>query len=161
MSHSRSEQTIIVLLRLMIGWVFLYAASHQVTVPGWSITGFLSNTKTFNGLFSIFTGPGIAPLVSFMVSYGHLLIGLSLITGLMVRVSAAFGAFLMLLYWMAHMDWPYIENRFNFIVDYHLVEAVILWLLIVKNAGHVAGLDAWAARQDFVRNNRFLRWAIG
>jgi thiosulfate dehydrogenase [quinone] large subunit len=57
-----------------------------------------------------------------LVEYGHLLIGLSLLSGLMVRVSASFGVLLMIIYWLAHMDWPFIESTNNFIIDYHLVD---------------------------------------
>lgn len=159
MTNSHAERNIIFLLRLCLGWVFLYAASHQVFVPGWSVTGFLEHTKTFHGLFSLFTGPVIAPIISFLVSYGHLLIGLSLIFGLFVRVSSFFGILLMLLYWMAHMDFPYISDHNNFIIDFHIVDALVLGLLMVKHAGHVWGLDGWAAKQDFVNRNGFLNWA--
>ncbi len=159
MSGSTSERMLIFLLRISLGWVFLYAASHQVFVPGWSAAGFLEHTKTFHGLFSNFTGPVIAPVVSFLVAYGHLLIGLSLVFGLMVRVSSVFGILLMLLYWMAHMDFPYISDHNNFIIDFHIVDALVLGLLIVKHAGHVWGLDRWAEQQDFVSANSFLRWA--
>ena len=34
------------------------------------------------------------------------------------------------------MDWPFIENTNNFIVDFHLVYAGVLVYLIVKRAGH-------------------------
>ena len=159
MPDAGTERNIIFLLRIALGWVFLYAASHQVFVPGWSVAGFLEHTKTFHGLFSIFTGPGIAPIISFLVSYGHLLIGLSLIVGLAVRVSAFFGILLMLLYWMAHMDFPYISDQNNFIVDFHIVDALVLALLIVKHAGHVWGLDSWAGRQPSISGNGLLSWA--
>jgi thiosulfate dehydrogenase [quinone] large subunit len=46
----------------------------------------------------------LPPITTFLVGYGHLLIGLSLIFGLMVRISASVG--IMLMYWMAHMDFP-------------------------------------------------------
>lgn len=159
MPESGTERNLIFLLRVALGWVFLYAASHQVFVPGWSVAGFLEHTKTFHGLFSMFTGPTIAPIISFLVAYGHLLIGLSLIFGLFVRVSAAFGILLMLLYWMAHMDFPYISDHNNFIIDFHIVDALVLGLLIVKRAGHVWGLDSWAGKQSFISNNGFLHWA--
>jgi thiosulfate dehydrogenase [quinone] large subunit len=61
----------------------------------------------------VFTTSSVALIITFLVSCGHLLIGLSLLVGLMVRVSASFGIMLMLLYWMAHMDFSYIENRNN------------------------------------------------
>ena len=84
--------------------------------------------------------------MTFLVGYGHLLIGLSLLVGFMVRISASFGILLLLVYWMAHMDFPYIENANNFIVDYHIVYASILGYLIYKRAGHVWGLDALASK---------------
>ena len=99
----------------------------------------------------------IDPLLTFLVSYGHLLIGLSLLFGLMVRVSAAFGVALLLMYWTAHMDWPFIENTNNLIVDYHLVYAGVLVYLIVKRAGHVFGLDGWAENLNFFKQHPTLK----
>ena len=96
----------------------------------------------------------MAPITTFLVEYGHLLIGLSLLSGLMVRVSAMFGVFLMIVYWFAHMDWPFIENTNNFIV--HLVYAGVLVTLIVTRAGHVFGLDAWAENLSFVKEHPLL-----
>jgi len=157
MTDTRFERALIVFFRLAMGWVFLYAASHQVLVPGWSVAGFLNSTKTFHGVYSQFTGPAIAPILSFLVSYGHLLIGLSLLLGLMVRVSAVFGILLMLLYWTAHMDFPYISDTNNFLVDEHIVYAGVLVFLIVKHAGHVWGLDGWVERLDFFRQHPNLK----
>lgn len=157
MQDSKTEQALIVFFRLAMGWVFLYAASHQVFDPKWTVVHFLSHTKTFHGLFSLFMGPAIAPVITFLVEYGHLLIGLSLIFGLFVRVSASFGIFLMILYWMAHLDFPYVSNPENFIIDEHVIFAGILLFLIVKHAGHVWGLDRIASRMPFFNNHPDLR----
>jgi len=154
MTHTSTERALILFFRLAMAWIFLYAASHQVFVPGWSVAGFLNSTKTFHPIYSLFTGPNIAPLLSFLVGYGHLLIGLSLLTGLLVRVSAVFGILLMLLYWTAHMDFPYISDTTNLLIDQHIVFAGVLVLLIVERAGHIFGLDAWADKLSFVRDNR-------
>jgi thiosulfate dehydrogenase [quinone] large subunit len=143
--------------RLTMAWTFLYAASHQVFDPQWTVVGFLSHTKTFHDVYAVFTTPAWAPIITVLVEYGHLLIGLSLLFGLMTRVSSFFGALLMLLYWTAHMDFPYIENTTNFLIDYHIVYAGILVLLIVKHAGHVWGLDAWAENLPFMRRHPTLR----
>lgn len=154
--ESITEKRFIFLMRMLMAWTFLYAASHQVLVPGWSVVGFLSHTKTFHDLFAVFTQPSIAPTISFLVGYGHLLIGLSLLVGFMVRISASFGILLVLLYWMAHMDFPYIENTNNFIVDYHIVYATMLGYLIYKQAGHVWGLDALASKIPMFRDGETL-----
>jgi len=145
------EKCLIVFFRLTMAWTFLYAASHQVFVPTFSVVGFLNHTKTFHDVFVVFTTPTMAPITTFLVEYGHLLIGLSLLVGLMVRVSASFGVLLMAIYWFAHMDWPFIENTNNFIVDYHVVYAGVLVYLVVKKAGHVWGLDGWAENLRLMR----------
>jgi thiosulfate dehydrogenase [quinone] large subunit len=74
-----------------------------------------------------------------------------------VRVSAAFGILLMVIYWFAHMDWPFIEDTNNFIVDYHLVYGGVLAYLIVKRAGHVFGLDALVEKMQFVKEHPALK----
>jgi thiosulfate dehydrogenase [quinone] large subunit len=150
---SSINTSILFTLRMLMAWTFLYAASHQIFDPNFSIVGFLSHTKTFHGFFSLFAGPQVAPVVGFLVGYGHLLIGLSLLSGLLVRVSGVFGIFLLLTYWMAHMDFPYIENANNFLVDYHIVYSVVLAYLMVNRAGHVFGLDGLAQRMPFVASH--------
>ncbi len=104
-SDSRSEKALILYFRFVMAWTFLYAASHQVFVPSFTVVGFLNHTKTWHDVFAIFTTPTMAPITTVLVEYGHLLIGLSLLTGLMVRISASFGVLLMIVYWFAHMDW--------------------------------------------------------
>ena len=78
----------------------------------------------------------------------------------MVRLSASFGILLMIVYWMAHMDWPFIENQNNFIVDSHIVYAGVLLFIAVKRAGHVWGLDGWAEKLAIVSRTPWLRWCI-
>jgi thiosulfate dehydrogenase [quinone] large subunit len=157
MTEPTTDNRFVFLFRLLMAWGFLYAASHQgIFAPDWSVAGFLSRTKTFHDVFSIFATPSVAPIITFLVAWGHLLIGLSLLVGLMVRVSASFGIMLMLLYWMAHMDFPYIENRNNFVVDYHIVYACLLGYLIYKRTGHVWGLDQLASRIPLFRKEERL-----
>jgi thiosulfate dehydrogenase [quinone] large subunit len=147
--------------RMLMAWTFLYAASHQVLNPKFSAARFLANTKTFHDIYAPLTAPSLDPLLTFLVSYGHLAIGLSLLVGLLVRVSSIAGLVLLMLYWTAHMEWPFIENHNNFIVDYHIVYSAVCLFLCVSNAGHILGADAVAARLDVVRNNRILRFLVG
>ena len=157
MPNSSMEKSLILYFRFVMAWTFLYAASHQVFVPTFSVVGFLSYTKTWHDVFVVFTTPTMAPITTFLVEYGHLAdrsVTAHRLDG--ARVSAAFGVLLMIIYWFAHMDWPFIENTNNFIVDYHLVYAGVLVYLIVKRAGHVFGLDAWAENLR-VRQRRIQR----
>lgn len=158
---SSMDRSLIVFFRLAMAWTFLYAASHQVFDPTFTVAGFLSHTKTFHDLFAPLTAPSIAPVITFLVSYGHLLIGLSLLTGFLVRLSAPFGIALMLVYWMAHMDFPYIENQNNYLLDSHIVYAGILVGLIKVKAGTICGLDGWVKSLPIVAGNPMLRPLIG
>jgi len=157
MIETAVEKRFIFVMRMLMAWTFLYAASHQgIFAPEWSVAAFLSKTKTFHDLFSVFTSPSVAPIMTFLVSWGHLLIGLSLLVGLMVRVSASFGIMLMLLYWMAHMDFPFIENKNDFIIDCHIVYATLLGYLVYKRAGYAWGLDWLASKVPLFRDEERL-----
>jgi thiosulfate dehydrogenase [quinone] large subunit len=136
----------VLVFRLLMGWIFLYAGGWQILSSTFSASEFLEHTKTFHNLYEPLTAPSIAPVLTFAVKWGHLLIGLSLISGLLVRVSGIFGVALMLTYWTAHMDFPYIESPVNMIIDYHIVYAVLIGWLVAANAGLVYGLDGWVAR---------------
>jgi len=140
------DRRFVLVFRLLMGWVFLYAGLTQALSSTFSTSEFLEHTKTFHTLYAPLTSPSIAPVLTFLVSYGHLLIGLSLVSGLLVRVSGPFGVLLMLTYWTAHMDFPYIESHVNFIVDYHIVYAMLIGYLVAANAGYAFGLDGWIAR---------------
>ena len=59
--------------------------------------------------------------MALLVEYGPLLIGLSLVLGLLVRVSAPFAIMLMLIYWTAHMNFPFIEDVNHYLIGYDIV----------------------------------------
>jgi thiosulfate dehydrogenase [quinone] large subunit len=158
-TSERAERGLIVMLRLSIGWVFLWAAIHHFGDNGY-VAGFLSHTKTFHPIYGPLAASSFLPVISFVVEYGHLLIGLSLISGFLVRASAPFAIMMMVLYWTAHMDFPYIDNINNLIVDEHLIFVLVLGYLIVRRAGHVWGLDGLAANLAVVRHSNGLRWLI-
>ena len=145
MTNATLDRCLIVFFRLAMGWTFLYAASHQVFDPQFTVVGFLNHTKTFHNLFAVFTTPTMAPITTFLVEYGHLLIGLSLVLGLMVRVSASFGVLLMLLVRF------FIMRSTRLVVD---VEAkwIIISLVVGLIGGSIGALypAMRAARQDAV-----------
>jgi thiosulfate dehydrogenase [quinone] large subunit len=153
------ERSLIVFFRLAMGWTFLYAGIHHFGDDKF-VVGFLSHTKTFHDVYAPLTDPRIAPILTFFVEYGHLLIGLSLVSGLLVRLSAPFAILLMLTYWTAHMNFPYIEDANNFLLDYHIVFAGVLVYLIYKRAGHVWGLDYLLGKTSLVHANSGLRLLV-
>ena len=161
MNATRMERGLILFFRLAMAWTFLWAGARQVFLQDFSVVPFLQHTKTFHDLYAVFATAQWAPFISFAVKWGHLLIGLSLLAGLMVRVSAVAGMLLLGMYWTAHMDFPYIESPVNLLLDYHIVYIGVLAYLIVKQAGHVLGLDGWLEKQKFFAGHPALRPLVG
>ena len=157
LAGQRLERILMCAMRVCIGWIFLWAAIHHFGNDAY-VAGFLSHTKTFLPLYGAMAKSPATPVIGFLVEYGHLLIGLSLVTGLGVRASAPFGILLMLLYWTAHMDFPYIENANSLLIDYHVTYAFGLWLLMLRHAGHAYGLDGVVAKWRLVSANPAARW---
>ena len=159
-TRSGVDHALLVFFRFAIGWTFLWAAIHHFGDNNF-VAGFLSHTKTFHDLYAPLTAPAVAGPLTVLVEYGHLLIGLSLVFGLFVRASGPFAILLLLLYWTAHMDFPYIENMNSFLVDYHLVYAAVVVELMRRQDGHVFGLDGWAENLPAVQHSAVLRWLVG
>ena len=152
------HRNLILFFRVAMGWTFLYAGTTQLFIAqDWTAASFLSHTKTFHDIYGPLATSSLMPLIDFSVKWGHFLIGLSLISGLMVRVSGPFGILLMLVYWSAHLDFPYVTSPLNFIIDEHIVYAALIGYLMAVRAGHVFGLDGWVEKLPMVAHNPFLR----
>jgi thiosulfate dehydrogenase (quinone) large subunit len=160
MTETNLDRGVIFVLRILIGWTFLYAGVWQIW-ENFDTAGFLNHVVTFHDEFAIFAAPAVLPITDFLVKWGHLLIGLSLISGFLVRISGPFGILLMITYYFAHMEFPYIENHLNFLVDFHLVYATVIVYLIAHRAGHVWGLDGLVERLRMVEQRPALRPLAG
>jgi thiosulfate dehydrogenase (quinone) large subunit len=161
MQDTMISRSLTLYFRLAMGWTFLYAGITQLTSPDFTAANFLAHTKTFHDVFAWFATPAVVPYTNFLVKWGHTLIGLSLVSGCLVRISAPFGVLLLLTYYLAHLDFPYVESHVNFIMEYHLVYAGVLVYLVAARAGHVWGLDGWAERLPQLAGQRYLHPLIG
>jgi thiosulfate dehydrogenase [quinone] large subunit len=147
------------LLRLGIGWVFFYAGWSKVVTfftadKDWTAAGFLGNLEgTFADLFSGMAGNA---LVDYLNAYGLLLIGVAIILGVLVRWSAFWGAALMLLYWLA--EFP---PEHAYIIDDHIVYALVFVFLAAAGAGRGCGLDKSIEDSGLVKSNPWLLKLLG
>lgn len=152
------------LTRLSLGWVFLWAfldktfglgyatESKDAWLDGGSPTyGFLSfgATGPFKDFYNSIAGDAWA---DWLFMLGLLGIGLGLVLGVMMRVSAWSGALLLVLMWTAVL--PPENNPF---MDDHIVYALVLLLLAELGAGRWLGLGGWWERQTVVARHPVLR----
>jgi thiosulfate dehydrogenase (quinone) large subunit len=160
--------------RVVLGFEFLWAfvdktfglgyatPAAKAWINGGSPTkGFLSNVAVgpFESTFHAWAGAAWADW-TFMV--GLLGIGIALIVGIGLRISAVTGTLMMLMMWAA--EWPLAKftsagepsMSVNPIVDYHIIYALALIALAVTYAGHTLGLGKLWARLPFVHRHRWL-----
>lgn len=134
---------VIFLLRLSLGWLFLYAGLTKISNPEWTSVGYLKSAKTFADLYAWFAAPANIGWVNFLNQWGLTLIGISLILGLAVRWSSLAGIVLMALYYFPILQFPYVGEHF-YIVDEHVIYSLGLLVLYFGKAGEYFGLDRFA-----------------
>ncbi|OGI68962.1 hypothetical protein A3A09_01935 [Candidatus Nomurabacteria bacterium RIFCSPLOWO2_01_FULL_42_20] len=140
---TKFEKISLFLLRVGLGWFFFYAGITKVLDPSWSAAGYLQNAKTFSGFFAWFASPGILPVTNFLNEWGLTILGASLILGIFVRFSSGLGIILMLLYYFSGAEFPFVEH--GFLVDDHIIYALILLYFAAIRAGRVYGLENWCS----------------
>lgn len=137
---TKSQKISLFLLRISMGWVFLYAGISKFRNPNWSAAGYLKSAKTFPELYQWLASPEILPVVNFLNEYGQILIGISLILGILVRYSSISAALMMILYYFAVLQFPKIGAN-AYIVDDHIIYALALIVLCASRAGRIYGLE--------------------
>lgn len=134
------------IIRIALGWMYFYAGITKVLNSAWSAEGYIKGAKNFVGMYQYFLDPGILPIVNFMNQWGLLLLGISLIFGVFVRLSAACGILLMLMYYFVILQFPH-PNPQSYIVDQHIIYIAVLLYFIAVSAGRVWGVDGWLQRK--------------
>jgi len=125
----------VTILRISIGWHFLYEGISKIIQGNWTASGFLSNTSGwFSGFYHWIAGsPAILQISDLLNMYGLLLIGISLFIGIYSRYAALAGALLLTLYYFAYPPFgnPMLNNSEGhlFIIDRLFIEAAVLVFL--------------------------------
>src|SRR3989344_4807996 len=122
----------LLVLRLAMGWLFLYAGLVKVFDSSWSAAGYLNNAQTFPGLFAWFASEGNIGWINFVNEWGLTLIGVALILGVWVRWVSVAGIALMMLYFFPVLNFPKVGDH-SFIVDDHIIYALVLAVFAVMN----------------------------
>ncbi|NQT27922.1 DoxX family protein [candidate division KSB1 bacterium] len=145
---SKWQSTFLLVLRMAIGWHFLYEGISKLLIPNWTSAGYLQNSRwIFAGLFHAIAANETAILiVDWMNIIGLTLVGLALVTGLLTRPACIGGILLLGLYYIANP--PFVGTDFGLpseghylFVNKNLVEMIALLLITVFPAPKMAGLD--------------------
>ncbi|MDR0749245.1 MAG: DoxX family membrane protein [Tannerellaceae bacterium] len=139
-------RVIITIIRMAIGWHFLYEGLTKLFADNWSAESFLSNTFGFTSGFYhwLASSPVSMQLIDLLNIYGLIFIGLALFIGLCIRWASLGGIALLLLYYFAYPPFGIsllgMHDGSVFIVNKIFVEAVMLvFILFYKEKGY--GID--------------------
>jgi len=133
----------ITILRVAIGWHFLYEGLAKILQGNWTASGFLLATSGFcSGFYHWLAGsPLLLQITDFLNIYGLLFIGLALFIGLFSRVAALAGTLLLTMYYFAYPPFGnplmHANDGHLFIVDKLFIEAAaLLFLFFYKESGY-------------------------
>ncbi|RPH89493.1 MAG: DoxX family protein [Calditrichaeota bacterium] len=146
--YTNVQKTALVILRVLIGWHFLYEGVAKLLKGTWSAAGYLSQARGILAPFFtwIANTDSVLTVVNLMNIWGLIAIGLGLIMGCFTRAASYAGMLLILLYYLANP--PFVGFFYSIpmegnylIVNKNLVEMAALFLIAVTHSGYYAGLD--------------------
>ncbi|GGK96547.1 hypothetical protein GCM10007382_15970 [Salinibacterium xinjiangense] len=161
-------QRALAILRLAIGFIFLWAFLDKTFGLGFSTPverawvnggtpsqGFLGSDAVTGPLQPFFAGIA-SPATDVLFMLGMLGIGLAVMLGIGLRISAVAGTVIMVLMYLA--EWPFTAGTAstNPAVDYHIIYALALIVVAATAAGDTWGFGAAWRRLPFVRNQHWL-----
>jgi thiosulfate dehydrogenase (quinone) large subunit len=145
---SRGAMIAITVLRVLIGWHFLYEGITKVTASSWTAAGYMKAARgPFADFFRWIAGqPNLLDNANLVTMYGLTIVGLLLVLGLFTRLASLGGIGFILLFYLATP--PFVGYFYSIpsegsylIVNKNLVELSALVVILVTGSGRFAGLD--------------------
>jgi thiosulfate dehydrogenase [quinone] large subunit len=147
-SYSKGQLTALVILRMLIGWHFLYEGIVKVWNPGWSAAGYLLDSqgfmaKTFENMAS---NPSLLNVIDIINVWGLIFIGISLLLGLFAKVGAIGGIVLLTFYYLSHpaligVEYALPSEGSYLFVNKNLIELFALVVFLYFPTSKIIGLD--------------------
>ncbi len=152
-TYTKAQMTWLMILRLFIGWHFMYEGLVKIMNPKWTSLPYLLDSK--GPAASFFIGlthdEALMASVNFLNEWALLLIGLGLTLGCLYRLSSVGGMILLAMYTLSHPSFvgaaymmPF-EGSYLWI-DKNLVELAALGLLCVFPTSQIIGFDRMLGR---------------
>ena len=142
-------------LRIGIGWHFLYEGLVKLANPNWSSVGYLLDSEGFlkNFFLDLASNSGILRLVDLLNVWGLILIGVSLLLGLLTRPAIIAGIVLLAFYYLSHP--PFVGMKYAvpmegsyLVVNKNLIELLALLVMLAFPTSREFGLDRFFPKKQ-------------
>ena len=147
-NYSKPQLTWLVVLRVAIGWHFLFEGLVKISNPNWTSYLYLMDSKgVFENVFKAMAeNQQSLIIVDQMNIWGLILIGLFLMLGLFSKQATIAAITLLSLYYLSHaplfgLDYAMPTTGSFWIVDKSLIEIFALAVLLVFPTSKEIGLD--------------------
>ncbi len=149
-TYSKMTTVILVLLRLVVGYHFLYEGMNKLFIDNWSAAPFLLQSNWLFADFFHFIANNLAFLsvVNILNIWGQIFIGVSLLVGLFSSKASMFGAILLFSYYIAV---PPFANG-NMFIDRNLLELFALIIIVLFPTSNIWGLDLLVKKYGKLNN---------
>ena len=145
----------LVVLRVLIGWHFLYEGVSKLINPYWSSAAYLLDSKwIFSGIAkTIVANPTLLTISDYVNMWGLTLVGASLMLGLLSRYGSLVGMTFICLYYLfapplLGLEYGRPGEGSYLIVNKNLIEACALWVLYCFPTSHIIGLDRFLPNME-------------
>jgi thiosulfate dehydrogenase [quinone] large subunit len=145
-----AQRTTLVLLRVLIGWHFLYEGVIKAYNPSWTSKGYLLSASIFKPFFAWLAGESMVGTIDMLNIAGLIAVGVSLLIGIKVRWGCIAGIALLALYYLAHPPFPGLpqgpaEGSY-WIVNKNLIEIAALLVIYQFPLATAFGLESMFTR---------------
>jgi len=147
-TFTRNPMIAITLLRILVGWHFLYEGLTKLTSPSFSAAGYLKQAKgPLAGAFhSLAASPDMLANANLITMWGLAIVGAFLILGLFTRLASLAGIAFVLMFYLAAPPWIGLSYAIPsegsyLIINKNLVEVGALLVIFFTGSGRFAGLD--------------------
>ncbi len=138
---SRSSKLFIILLRIEVGWYFLYQGIVAILDSKWTLLSYIKNPGTFVGFYNTLAASSSLAYANYAIKGLLLVIGALLIIGAFVRIAGFLGVLIVLFFYFPLLHTPYVSSSY-YIVDEHIIIALILLYLMAIRAGEFFGVGS-------------------
>jgi thiosulfate dehydrogenase [quinone] large subunit len=154
MNYSQYQLVSLTVLRVLIGWHFLYEGISKLISPYWSSAAYLLDSKwLLSGVATtIVSNPTLLSFSDYINMWGLTAVGALLMLGLFSRYATVAGLVLVLLYYFFAPPFTGLEyskpaEGSYLIVNKNLIEACALWVLFMFPSSDIIGLDRFFKEQ--------------
>jgi len=150
---SRGPMIAITVLRVAVGWHFLYEGLAKMSSSSWSAAGYLKQARgPFAELFKWLAGqPNLLANADLITMWGLTIVGILLILGLFTRLASLGAIGFLVLFYLCNP--PFVGYFYSIpsegsylVVNKNLVELCALVVILLTGSGKFAGLDVFVNR---------------